>query len=333
MVKNIVVLTSINSPTSAVQFFAGLRNWSVLVIGDLKTPENWYCPGVQFVSAVQQQTLPFKIVRALPWNHYARKMIGYLIAARDGASLFAESDDDNFPEDNWTFPSMDGGYDQVPEGRDVVNIYSLFSHQTIWPRGFPLSRITAHESVIDPSTLTIQATQVGIWQGLVDDDPDVDAIYRLTSNKPCMFERRAPVILPCGTFSPFNSQNTVFRRELLPLMYLPALVNFRVTDILRSYVAQPIMWAAGYRLGFLSPTVHQVRNTHDLKADFASELPLYMDVERILELVRDPVRTEASISDNLYNVYRRLAVEAIVEEAELDILSAWLDDVAALNRD
>lgn len=332
MMKNALILTSIHPPTIAVQLFSKLRKWNVLVIGDLKSPDDWYCPGVQFVSAVQQQTLPFKIVRVLPWNHYARKMIGYLIAARDGASLLAESDDDNFPEDNWTFPSMDGDYDQVPKGKDIVNIYTLFSHQTIWPRGFPLTRITAPESVIDPSTLTTQAAQIGIWQGLVDDDPDVDALYRLTSNKPCRFEQRAPVVLPCGTFSPFNSQNTVFCRELLPLMYLPALVNFRVTDILRSYVAQPILWAAGYRLGFVSPTVHQVRNTHDLKADFTSELPLYMDVERILELVRDPIRPEASISDNLYNVYRQLADEAIVEETELDILSAWLDDVAALSR-
>ena len=330
MLKNVVVLTSINPPTSAMQFFAGLRKWNVLVIGDLRTPQDWYCPGVQFVSAAQQQTLPFKIVRVLPWNHYSRKMIGYLIAARDGASLIAESDDDNYPEDNWTFPDMDGCYDQVPKGKDIVNIYSLFSHQTIWPRGFPLSRITAPESVIDPSALTTQAARVGIWQGLVDDDPDVDAIYRLTSNKPCLFERRAPVVLPRGTFSPFNSQNTAFRRELLALMYLPALVNFRVTDILRSYVAQPVLWAAGYRLGFLSPSVRQVRNAHDLKADFASEQPLYMDAERILELVQERIRPEASISDNLYNVYRHLADEAIVEEAELDILSAWLDDVAAL---
>jgi hypothetical protein len=159
----------------------------------------------------------------------------------------------------------------------------------------------------------------------------VDAIYRLTSNKPCLFERRAPVVLPRGTFSPFNSQNTAFRRELLALMYLPALVSFRVTDILRSYVAQPVLWAAGYRLGFLRPTVRQERNTHDLKADFASELPLYIDAERILELVQDRIRPESSISDNLYNVYRHLADEAIVEEAELDILSAWLDDVATLS--
>ena len=40
-------------------------------------------------------------------------------------------------------------------------------------------------------------------------------------------------------------------------MYLPTFVTFRFTDILRSYVAQPIMWNAGYRLGFTNATVTQ----------------------------------------------------------------------------
>ena len=142
----------------------------------------------------------------------------------------------------------------------------------------------------------------------------------------------APVVLPTQTFSPFNSQNTAFRRELLPLMYLPAFVNFRVTDILRGYVAQPILWAAGYRLGFTGPTVRQARNVHDLMADFVSELPLYQDVERIITLVSEPVKAENTISDNLYNVYRHLARHDIVKKAELDLLAAWLEDVAALDR-
>lgn len=332
MTQNTVILTSINPPTPAVRQFAALPDWDVLVIGDLKTPHDWHCPAVHFVSADRQKRLPFKIVQYLPWNHYARKMIGYLLAAQEGAVLLAESDDDNLPEDHWQFPELAGRYEQIPAGRDVVNIYSLFTRQPIWPRGFPLTRITAPESILDPATLTSQSARIGIWQALADDDPDVDAIYRLTSNKPCQFTRRRPVVLPPQTFSPFNSQNTAFRRELLPLMYLPALVNFRVTDILRSYVAQPILWAAGYRLGFLGPTVRQARNAHDLQADFASELPLYRNVERILSLVNEPVQPDDSISDNLYNVYRHLARRGIVKEAELDLLTAWLDDIAALER-
>ncbi len=248
--KNAVILTSIHSPTAAVRLFAGLKNWDVLVVGDLKDSRDWKCPGVQFISAAQQKAMSFKIARLLPWNHYARKMLGYLVAARNGAELLAESDDDNLPEENWAFPSFTGGYDQITGNREIVNIYSLFSSRPIWPRGFPLTRITATQSVIDPAVLTNQSARIGIWQALVDDDPDVDAIYRLTSNRPCRFDRRPPVVLPPGTFSPFNSQNTAFKRELLALMYLPAMVNFRVTDILRGYVAQPILWAADYRLGF-----------------------------------------------------------------------------------
>ena len=332
MTRKYVILTSINPPTTAVTQFAALTDWTVMVVGDQKTPHDWHCPAVDFVSADQQKNLPFKIIPALPWNHYTRKMIGYLLAARDGATLLAESDDDNLPEDNWQFPELEGRYEQIPEGRDIVNIYSLFTSQPIWPRGLPLTRITAPESILDAATLTPQSARIGIWQALADDDPDVDAIYRLTSNRPCRFSRRAPVVLPAQTFSPFNSQNTAFRRELLPLMYLPAFVNFRVTDILRGYVAQPILWAAGYQLGFTGPTVRQARNVHDLMADFASELPLYQDVERIITLVSEPVKAENTISDNLYNVYRHLANEGIVKEVELDLLAAWLEDVAALDR-
>lgn len=333
MMNKTVVLTSINPPTPAVRQFAALADWDVLVVGDLKTPADWDCPGVRFISAARQKTLDFRIVRKLPWNHYARKMIGYLLAAREGAPLLAESDDDNLPDDNWAFPAFEGDYDLLPAGPAAVNVYSLFTPQPIWPRGFPLTRITAPESVIDPAALTLKGVRIGIWQALADDDPDVDAIYRLTANTPCRFARRRPVALPPGTFSPFNSQNTAFRREVLPLMYLPAHVNFRVTDILRGYVAQPILWAAGYRLGFLGPTVRQERNAHDLLADFASELPLYTQAERIMGLVQEGVQPRATIRDNLYTVYRRLVREALVPEAELSLLSAWLEDTAALEAD
>ena len=330
MITKSVVLTSIHPPTPAVKKFAALGGWNVLVVGDLKTPKDWHCPGVQFVSEARQRTLEFKIIRALPWNHYARKMIGYLLAARDGAVLLAESDDDNLPADNWHFPALVGEYAQIPEGHVIVNMYSLFTRQKIWPRGFPLTHITAPEACIDPRNLSPRSVRIGVWQALADEDPDVDAIYRLTSNRPCRFDAHPPVVLPPKTFSPFNSQNTAFRCELLPLMYLPAMVNFRVTDILRSYVAQPILWAAGYRLGFLGPTVCQDRNAHDLLADFASELPLYLDTERIMAVVQEDIRPEASVSDNLYRVYANLARNHIVKEAELDLLASWLEDVAAL---
>ena len=57
MTQNTVILTSINPPTPAVRQFAALPDWDVLVIGDLKTPHDWHCPAVNFVSTDERHAL------------------------------------------------------------------------------------------------------------------------------------------------------------------------------------------------------------------------------------------------------------------------------------
>ena len=49
-----------------------------------------------------------------------------------------------------------------------------------------------------------------VQQYLADDDPDVDAIYRLLYKDPVRFEQCEPIVLQPGTGCPFNSQNTAF---------------------------------------------------------------------------------------------------------------------------
>ena len=326
-----VVITSIFAPGEAMRRFAALPDWQLVVVADRKTPADWQQAGARFLSVAQQRRLPFRIVDALPWNHYARKMIGYLWAARQGAQLIAESDDDNLPEADWAFPAFTDSFEQIPANRGFINIYSLFSDQAIWPRGLPLERIRDRCAVLRPGDLVRRPCKIGVWQALADDDPDVDAIYRLTANAACRFARRPPVTLAYGSLSPFNSQNTAFRRDLLALMYLPAYVNFRVTDILRSYVAQPLMWDAGYQLGFTGPTVRQARNAHDFMADFRSELPLYLEADAMMAVIRAAVRPGATISDNLHRVYAALAKQKMVGAQEMALVDAWLEDVAELS--
>jgi hypothetical protein len=325
-----VVITSIFPPGEAMQRFANLPGWQLIVVADRRTPAAWQQPGACLLSVAQQRQMPFQTVKALPWDHYARKMLGYLWAAREGALLIAESDDDNLPEPGWDFPPFEGHFGLLPADRDFINIYRLFTDQPIWPRGLPLARIGDPAARPSREELVDGFSRIGVWQALADDEPDVDAIYRLTAHKPCRFARQAPVVLAEGTLSPFNSQNTAFHRALLPLMYLPAYVNFRVTDILRSYVAQPIMWAAGYRLGFTGPTVRQARNTHDLMDDFRSELPLYLEGEAMIAAIHAAVSRKASVGDNLHRVYRQLVKQGLVGEQELRLVDAWLTDVDGL---
>jgi hypothetical protein len=169
--------------------------------------------------------------------------------------------------------------------------------------------------------------QVGIWQGLADGDPDVDAIYRLTNGELCFFNDRNPILLRAGTLSPINSQNTLIRKELFPLLYLPTTVSFRFTDILRGLIAQPIMWAAGYALGFVGATVVQERNPHDYFQDFLSELPMYQHCEAVVDAVSAVVNESRSITSNFREAYRTLRAKDIVSERELVTLDAWLEDL------
>jgi hypothetical protein len=171
-----------------------------------------------------------------------------------------------------------------------------------------------------------------VWQGLADSDPDVDAIYRLVDNTEVFFNKRAPIVLAEGTLCPFNSQNTAFRRELFPLLYLPAFVTFRFTDILRGLVAQPIMWAHGFRLGFTEATVIQERNPHDYVKDFESEIPCYLHPNRVIAAVTRVVDSTRTVSENLRSAYTELAKESIVSAQELELLNLWLADIAGLTK-
>ncbi|MGB5983767.1 MAG: STELLO glycosyltransferase family protein, partial [Desulfobacterales bacterium] len=221
-------------------------------------------------------------------------------------------------------------YRCIPDGAPWANVYAYFTDQRIWPRGFPLDRIHDPGAVMAEDQLKLETVRVGVWQGLADGDPDVDAIYRLTVGTACRFKPAEPVVLPPGTHSPFNSQNTLFRKALFPLLYLPALVTFRFTDILRGWVAQPIMWRAGFQLGFTRATVFQERNPHDDLQDFESEIPGYLNAQRVMEIAQEAVGSDVSVSDNLARVYGALARVEIVSDDELRLLDAWLVDCQKL---
>jgi len=326
-----IVITTIFEPSEAVQAYADLSDHQLIVVGDKKTRDDWSCKGVDYLSLQRQDSVGPYLAKVLPYNHYCRKMFGYLMAAQSGANIIIDTDDDNYPKSNWGFPSFDGVFDVIEGKQGFVNIYQWFTDAHIWPRGLPLDLIT---KTFDLGNIhSADECSVGIWQGLADDDPDVDAIYRLTSDHPCFFDERQPVVLTEGAVCPFNSQNTATRKELYPLLYLPAYVTFRFTDILRGLVAQPIMWLYGYMLGFTQATVVQKRNPHDYMKDFSSEIPMYLNCRKVVETVSASISASNSLESNLHNAYSSLLLEGIVCDDEMRSLEAWLNDLQRISTD
>ena len=326
--RNTIVITTINPPTEAVRKIASTcQDWTFLVAGDKKTPAEWHYPGVNFFSAAEQLTMG-AFAAECPFNHYARKNVGYLWAAARGAEIIAETDDDNIPYDSFLQQ-----IDRTVKGRPVQkkgweNVYTHFTEERIWPRGFPLELIT--ESLSKRSALgDSREYNCPVQQYLADGDPDVDAVYRLTTVAETKFARNTIVLEP-GTFCPFNSQNTIFWREAFPLLYLPAYVSFRMTDIWRSFVAEACLYAMGKAIAFRDATVFQERNQHSLIKDFRDEVPGYLNNARIVEILSaltlagDPKDTPA----NVLLCYEALVRAEIVPAKELPLLQLWLNELA-----
>ncbi len=212
------------------------HNIPFIVIGDTKSPIEFNLDGCDFYSIEWQLALKFQLAKTLPVKHYARKNLGYLIAISNGAETIIETDDDNLPLDGFWDNRKKKVNAHLLNNKGWVNNYKYFTDVHIWPRGFALENIQD----ILPTLENIALIDCPIQQGLADENPDVDAIYRLTLPLPIIFNKANSIALGNNSFCPFNSQNTTWLKEAFPLMYLPSYCSFRMTDIWSSYVAQRI---------------------------------------------------------------------------------------------
>lgn len=330
-----IVVTSIAAPNQVMRELAAgalERGSSFIVIGDVPSPADFQLDGCEFFSVLRQEQTGLKTAALSPRRHYARKNIGYLLAARAGAEIIVETDDDNIPDPGFWAPRTRGPRVAFLRDAGWVNAYAYFSDENIWPRGLPLDEIQSKPPAFD--TLQVQETDCPIQQGLADGDPDVDAIYRLIFPVSTHFRADRRLAFGEGAWCPFNSQNTTWWPDAYELMYLPAFCSFRMTDIWRSFIAQRIAWANGWSILFHEPTVFQLRNEHNLMRDFRDEIPGYTHNRKIAELLEGLSLASGveKLGDNLRLCYESLVRAAIMETRELALLEAWIEDFAAIRK-
>lgn len=305
----------------------------LLIIGDSKGPVEYSLDGAELWSLERQRSLPWQIVLLLPVTHYARKNLGYLVAIERGASCIYETDDDNAPLPVWGFRDVRAC--AIPLANDSwTNVYRCFSEDLIWPRGFPLELIRDSQTIPRPTAIdgTAALVHAPIQQGLANNSPDVDAVWRLVLDREVTFKNAPSVLLRPGAWCPFNSQTTWWWPEAYPLLYLPSYCSSRMTDIWRSFVAQRCLWETGNGVVFHAPEVCQERNLHSLVGDFDAEIPGYLrnaEIARALEDVHLAGGIE-NAGDNLIRCYEALVRAQVFPLAELPIVKAWQSALEAL---
>ena len=315
-----IVITSIQSKTDAVKEFERISGWKVIIVGDTSTPEILSNEKCEYLSLQSQLQLNFRYPQLCPLNHYARKNIGYLYSFWRGADMIYDTDDDNYPKANWRIPEFTSSQTLSSPGK-FINCFSAYTKEKIWPRGYPLDDIHLNNEFM----IQHEPKEVGVVQGMVDNDPDVDAIYRLIIDKKVQLKNTPPFLINNEKYSPFNSQNTFWRNNAFICMYLPGSVNSRFSDILRGYVCQRLLREMNLHLCFTPPNVIQYRNEHNLMNDFKAEIQLYCDVKKVVKVL-DNLTLTNDPANNLRAIYKGLSNAGITKQEEVKLVEAWIED-------
>ena len=197
-----------------------------------RSPADFELAGCDYYGLEQQRRLPFELAAVCPTRHYARKNIGYLLAAQRGAPMIVETDDDTVAYGRFWEPRERRSTAAVgrPE-HGWVNVYRYFSTANIWPRGLPLDQ--ARAPFRRPRSLPGEGVPARSSRGSSTTIRTSTPSTACSSRAPPASSRAEPLRCP-GAWCPFNSQNTTWWPEAFPLMYLPAYCSFRMTDIWRA---------------------------------------------------------------------------------------------------
>jgi hypothetical protein len=304
------------------------KNIPFIVIGDRASPPGFHLDGCSFYNLEQQQESGFRIASLLPEKHYARKNIGYLTAIKkNNSAIILETDDDNYARAAFWEDRNRLARAHLLEQTGWTNIYSYFTDQHIWPRGFALECLQDELPLL--TNFPAREVSCPIQQGLADENPDVDALYRLILPLPLSFEKKVTVALGKNSWCPFNSQNTTWFKEAFPLLYLPSYCSFRMTDIWRGFIAHRIASENDWHVLFHSPTVYQERNMHNLMRDFSDEIPGYLNNFKIVETLNNLSlkKGQEHLGENMLVCYEALIHLSLIDKKEIPLVEAWLDDL------
>ena len=334
MAEVALVVTTVQVP-SALELYRDLdRDVAFYVVGDEGAPNKAigdFCRSINasYFTAADQRKLGYACSDLLRWRDSARRSVGCLEAVRDGAEVVILADDDNLPVDRGYF------------ARHQLALTGSFSGLVMQPAGgwadpgqlmMPPVRHRGFPQQLwnPPQPLALgHATglRIGVNQGLVLGDPDIDAVERIARHPVCTGVSpagEAGVALSARAYAPFNAQNTAFRAELLPVMVMQAPAG-RFLDIWAAFIAERVMRDTGWSVLYGRPLVWQERNDHDLTSDVGLEMRGMRETLAFCdELDAAFVPHGADPMDAAHAVYRHLEGGRWADVAELGL--AWLED-------
>ncbi len=322
-----IVITTINVPrllegyAANFERFGHLQDVSALIIGDRKTPHgavadlaaNLRMTGfdARYIGLEEQDQYMDRFPRMkplIPFNSDNRRNIGYLMAVEQGADVIVAVDDDNFVgDDDWyTGHALVGSTLQlktVASSNGWFNpcrMMELDPPVVTYARGYPYAKRHLAEEETFSTTEGRVVLNGGMWLG----DPDVDSLTRLTLPTRALRLSEDRLMLAPGTWSPINTQNTAFHRDILPAFYfvpvgdpVSGIAVERYGDIWAGFFAKKLIDHMGDRITFGHPACDHRRNVHNLLGDLELEFWSIIATDPLAEMLRSWPLTASNYGD------------------------------------
>jgi hypothetical protein len=325
--KKMIVCTTIHD-TMALADYAAMEGWEFIVVCDKKTPP-LTLKNAEVLTVSDQEKLDYQIVKVIPFNSIGRRNIGYVHAIANGADIVATVDDDNFPQKDWGFPLVGKKVRMdVVAGTDFFDILRFISKDAIWHRG------TDYELLGKPLEFRKEQQEicVGVQANLWHGEPDTDGMCRLTrdveAGSRSIKDFTRPIGLSKGVYSPFNSQNTAFLREIAVAMLLPYTdYCFRMDDIWASYCAERLMSETDYRVAYGPATVRQDRNPHDIWRDISGEIGFSSILKKYFAFLNNSSLEGGSFFERFVHLSEGIEKQEFAPSGYGQLWRAWVEDL------
>jgi hypothetical protein len=297
---NYIVTTTISEPTEATVKFSEKKDWTLIVVGDTKTPHQLYEEiNCIYLSPEDQDKLYPELSSKLGWRTIQRRNIGFIYAYNNGAEVVATVDDDNIPYDDWGTDLHIGktiDVDLWESANGFFDPLSVTNRNDLWHRGYPLSLVPTKNDV---TYLGKHKRRVLIQADLWDGDPDIDAACRITKAPTVKYDIKSP--FGSNQVSPFNSQNTFLDRRILPYYMVLPFVG-RMDDIWGGY---EVLRFFKENLIYNRASVYQDRNEQDLVTNLENEVIGYRNTLRLLkdEILLSGISPKSHEAYRLYQSY------------------------------
>jgi len=344
-----IVITTINPPNSLIYTLLKNKNqWKIIVIGDNRTKdEEWNklnsSSKLVYLSLKDQIHLNYNILKYIPINSYSRKNIGYLYAIEHGArEIFEIEDNIKIKKLDYIDYSINNSvYETIAFGKSseskMINPYSFFGINDIWPRGFRLKDIGKEDNNI---FYNLTSTQINlrplIYQGLINGEADVDSLFIQTrigkyDNLNINFDKNCPLLYLPNNYVPINSKNTKYLYDIFPALPLLTTINNHIMDIIRGYIIQKYAWKINGSVIFISSDSYINDNKCFNKSYFKKEKYLYFYLDNFLNLLNNKKNSEINNPTIfLINIIEVLVKNKIVSKRDLNLYKAFFKDLKIL---